>query len=150
MAKPALVLDASVGVKWFSAVGEPNVPEARAILADFVSGRLELVVPELFFHEIGNALVHKANISDEHLAEALAKLCDLDLDLFSTNGERLMAAAQLARRAGISEYDAYYIVAASENGCPLVTANPHHQGPGLGCRVIPIEEWQEGSGFLVL
>ncbi|MDO8691748.1 MAG: type II toxin-antitoxin system VapC family toxin [Dehalococcoidia bacterium] len=145
MARHALVVDASVGVKWFSAVGEPNVPEARAILMGCVSGRLDLVVPELFFHEIGNALVHKASISDEQLEEALAELCDLDLGLFSTNGDRLVAAVQLARRAGISEYDAYYIVAASENGCPLVTANPRHQKPGLGCRVIPIEQWQEGA-----
>lgn len=146
MARPTLVVDASVGVKWFSAVGETHVPQARAILLDCVAGKLNLVVPELFFHEVGNALVHKATISDEQLAEAMTTLCDLDLALYSTNGERLRAATQLARKAGITEYDAYYAVAAIENGCPLVTANPRHQRPDLGCRVIPIEEWQAGVG----
>ncbi|MDP2936092.1 MAG: type II toxin-antitoxin system VapC family toxin [Dehalococcoidia bacterium] len=146
MARQTLVVDASVGVKWFSAVGEAHVPQARAILLDCAFGGINVIVPELFFHEIANALVHKAVISDGQLAEAVTTLCSLDLVLFATNGERLRTAAQLARKARITEYDAYYAVAAIENGCPLVTANPRHQRQDLGCQVIPIEKWQAGAG----
>ncbi len=142
MARQTLVVDASVGVKWFSAAGEVNVPNAKAILLDCGAGRLDLVVPDLFFHEIANALVHKRAIADDQLAEAMSTLFGLDLAVFSTNGERLRAATQLARKARITEYDAYYVVAGIENDCPLVTANPRHQRPDLGCRVIPIEEWR--------
>lgn len=146
MARQTLVVDASVGVKWFSAVGEDNVPNARAILLDSAAGRLHLLVPDLFFHEVGNALVHKPAISDDQLAEAMATLWGLDLALFPTDGERLRAATQLARKARITEYDAYYAVVAIENDCPLVTANPRHQRPDMGCRVVPIEEWQGELG----
>lgn len=146
MARQTLVVDASVGVKWFSAVGEAHVPQARAILLDCASGGINVMVPEIFFHEIANALVHKAVISDGQLAEAVTTLCSLDLVLFVTNGERLRTATQLARNARITEYDACYVVAAIENGCTLVTANPRHQRADMGCRVVPIEEWQGGLG----
>lgn len=146
MARQTLVVDASVGVKWFSAADEAHVPNARAILLGSAAGRLHLLVPDLFFHEIANALVHKPAISDDQLAEAMDNLCGLGLARFSTNRERLRAATQLARNSRITEYDACYAVAAIENDCPLITANPRHQRGHMGCRIIPIEEWQPGPG----
>lgn len=144
MARQTLVVDASIGVKWFSAVSEAYVAQARALLLGHSREELHLVVPELFFHEVANALVHKTAISEERLLWAMARLSSLNLELFSVNEERLRAAVQLARKAAITEYDAYYAVAAKENGCPLVTANPRHQGKAVDCEVIPIEEWPKG------
>lgn len=145
MARQTLVVDASVGVKWFSAVSEAYVAQARALLLGHSREELHLLVPELFFHEVANVLVHKATISEERLLWAMTRLSSLNLELFPVNGERLLAAVQLARKATITEYDAYYVVTARENGCPLVTANPRHQGKALDCEVIPLDKWPKGA-----
>ena len=142
MAGQALVLDASVGVKWFSDIGEADIPRARAMLKAHAVGDISLLVPELFFHEISNALVHKKTISKDLLEEAISTLLALGLSVFPLSKDHLVMAVHLARKADITEYDAYYIVAAINAGCPLVTANPRHQREGLGCHVITLEEWQ--------
>lgn len=142
MAPTTLVLDASVGVKWFSAIGEDRVLEAREIMKAQVAGEINLVVPDLFLHEISNALVFKKNIPLSMLQESLSYLFDLELSVFSINEQRTRSAVEIARKIGITEYDAYYLVAAIENHCPLVTANPRHQISVPGCEVIPIEEWK--------
>lgn len=144
MARQTLVLDASVGVKWFSDIGEANVPHARDLLTAHARGDIKLMVPDLFFHEICNALVHKKIIPTDLIEESITTLFDLRLSIFPANKDHLITAINLARKAAITEYDAYYAVAAIETRCPLVTANPRHQGQALGCQVIPIEKWQQG------
>ena len=143
MARQALVIDASVGVKWFSAVNESSVLQSRAIMHAHAADEINLVVPDLFFHEIANALVFKMTLSMDLIDESLAALFELDLRVWPVNVDRLRAAVRLARKAGITEYDACYVVAAIENRCPLVTANPRHQRPEIGCRVIPVDQWKE-------
>jgi predicted nucleic acid-binding protein len=142
MAQPALVLDASVGVKWFSEIGESSVPQARAIMKAHAAGEIRLIVPDLFFHEISNTLVHKKSLSLALVEESLTTLFALELSVLTVNEQLLGLAVQLARKVNITEYDASYIAAAIENQCPLVTANPRHQKEGLGCQVIPIEKWK--------
>lgn len=144
MAPKTLVLDASVGVKWFSAIGETDIPAARALLLEHSNNNIRIIVPDLFFHEVSNALVHKSSISVDQLTAAISTLFDLDLSVFYTSSENLRAAIQLARSDRITEYDAFYVVTASQNHCPLVTANPKHQGKRdqLGCQVILLKEWQ--------
>jgi predicted nucleic acid-binding protein len=141
MARATLVLDASVGVKWFSDIGEDYVPQARAILRAHGNGHIDLLVPDLFFHEVTNALIHKKEISRDLMDESITTLFDVRLTVFPSSEKLLRTAVHLARKAGITEYDACYAVAAIENNCPLVTANPRHHGRVLGCQVIPIEQW---------
>lgn len=141
MARETLVLDASVGVKWFSGVGERHVPQSRALLAAHAMGNICLAVPDIFFHEVFNALVHKKSLPVDIVEDSITQVFDLGLTVFVADRHRLRSAVQIARQAGITEYDAIYAAVAIEAGCPLVTANPRHQGRVLACRVIPIEEW---------
>jgi predicted nucleic acid-binding protein len=141
MARQALVIDASVGVKWFSDINEFYVPQARAIMKAHASDEINLVVPDLFFHEIANALVFKKHLQTELIYESLTTLFELDLAVFPMNVEHLRSAVRISRTADITEYDACYVVAAIEKRCPLVTANPRHQRQEMGCRVIPIDKW---------
>jgi predicted nucleic acid-binding protein len=143
MARQTLVLDASVAVKWFCAGGEACVPQARAMLAAYARGDLGIIVPDLFFHEISNALAHKKAITREMLDEAVSVLFDLGLSVAAVNREMLSMAVNVARKAGMTEYDACYAAVAIQNRCPLVTANPRHQAKAMGCKVIPLEEWKD-------
>jgi predicted nucleic acid-binding protein len=142
MARQTLVIDASIGVKWFSIIGEASVSQAKALLKLHAGGDINLVVPDIFFHEICNVLVYKKALTLSLIEEAIFNLYILRLSVLPASEDRLKAAVQLARNAGITEYDAFYAVAAIEKECPLVTANPRHQGHKLGCRVIPIEKWK--------
>jgi predicted nucleic acid-binding protein len=142
MAHRTLVLDASVGVKWFSAIGEDDVPQARSLMKAHACGDIKLLIPDLFFHEISNTLVQKKTLSINLIEESLTTLFDLDLSIITISEQLLQAAVRLARKANITEYDACYVAIAIENHCPLVTANPKHQKQNAGCRVIPLEEWK--------
>lgn len=142
MARPALVLDASVGVKWFSAKGGDSLAQSLAIRDGHVAGDLQIAVPDLFYYEVTNALVNKKHMPLEAVELAVDSLFDFGLVAFASDGELLRTSTMLARQSGITIYDACYIALAREQGCPLVTANPRHQRPDLGCEVILIEDWR--------
>lgn len=68
MARQSLVLDASVGVKWFSARGESALAKALDIRDAHIDGHAVIMVPDLFFYEVANAIVHKKAIPAWHEA----------------------------------------------------------------------------------
>jgi len=141
MARQTLVLDASVGVKWFSGKDEDSLPQALAIRNRHVSGDIQILVPDLFFYEVANALVYKKHIPIGEIQSALSSLFSIDLDAVAMNAELMVIAAELARKLKITIYDACYAAVSRINNIPLVTANPRHQIHALGCEVIPLEQW---------
>ena len=54
-----IVLDASVGVRWFNSVNEDNVETALQIQQLKIMNSLEILVPDLFFLEILKAFISK-------------------------------------------------------------------------------------------
>lgn len=146
MAPVALVLDASVVVKWFSTADESHLTIALTIRDAHINSRYTIMVPDILYHEVANALVHKTKLETDYLIRAVNSLFDLNMVVFPVNSERLRSSVQLARAAGITEYDAFYAIVAIENHCPLVTANPKHQRKIPGCKVIPLEKWPREEG----
>lgn len=142
MARQTLVLDASVGVKWFSARGEQSLPQALQMRDGHVAGDLLVLVPDLFYYEVANAIVHKKDIPARAVQSAVASLFALGLQTVPVETSVLETATGLARRLNITVYDACYIAVAKQAECPLVTANPRHQAREMGCHVIPVEEWR--------
>ncbi len=145
MARQTLVVDASVGVKWFSDKGEASLASALAIRDGHVAGITQIVVPDLFHYEVANALVHKRHIPTEEVQRAIQNLFGLGLEVFTIDAELMVEAVKRAREFKITIYDASYIAVAEKCNCPLVTANPRHQGLAVGCQVIPLEQWWKGN-----
>ena len=143
MARLSLVIDASIAVKWFSALDEANVTQAVDILDRRAKGEITLLVPDLLYYEVSNALVHKKALSNEKVQLSIAGLFTLGMQTIYTDADLMAMSARLARQFGITVYDACYAALAQKYGCPLVTANPRHQVQTLGCQVIPIEEWKQ-------
>jgi len=142
MARQTLVLDASVAVKWFSARGEDDISQALAMRDGHVAGDIQIVVPDLFYYEVANALVHKKSIPTREIQSALVDLFALGLKSVEVGTALMSASITLSRQFTVSIYDSCYIALAQEIASPLVTANPRHQGKTFGCKVIPIEEWR--------
>ena len=142
MARQALVVDASVVVKWFSAEGEAYVSQAVEIMEGHVGEAIGIIVPDLLYYEVANALVHKKALSDREIQLSMQSLFHLGLESFPVDADLIGMSAELARKLKITIYDACYAALARSESIPLVTANPRHQAHALGCQVIPLGQWR--------
>lgn len=115
----AVVVDASVAVKWF--LPEPYARAARRVLA----GRRTLLAPDLIWAEVSNVLwkrLQRAEITRE-VAERILR----DFRRFPLRtdaAKRLLEPAwALAAQWGVSVYDGLYLALAISRRCRLVTAD---------------------------
>ncbi len=144
MAPATLVLDASVVVKWFSKAGEEDLAKALEIRSLHIEEQSSIMVPDILYHEVGNALIHKQELSLEEVLSAVEFLFGLHMATVNISEDLLSGSVRLARQSGMSEYDACYAAVAMKYSCPLVTANPRHHRKAQqpGCRIIPLKEWR--------
>ncbi|MBI4334930.1 MAG: type II toxin-antitoxin system VapC family toxin [Chloroflexi bacterium] len=142
IAEQSLVIDASVGVKWFSRKNEPDLAQADLLLDSRKDGVVSIWVPDLFFYEVANALATKGYLSGRDVHRSVESLWNLGLRVVPVDGEFLARSAALARQLRITVYDACYAAVASKVHLPLVTANPRHQGRAFGCPVISLRDWR--------
>ncbi len=114
-----LVLDASVAIKPY--IAEADSEKAVSVVAD----RVELFVPDLFFVEVGQALLRhhrKGRLSWLQLDIAL-------IDLTRKVTAPIRDAALLRRAVGLAEtlthglHDCFYLALAERAGCELLTAD---------------------------
>ncbi|MBC7333892.1 MAG: type II toxin-antitoxin system VapC family toxin [Actinobacteria bacterium] len=107
-----VVLDASVGAKWFNVKNEDNVEIALEVLRQKVLNKLEIIVPELFFLEILNAFLTKSKFSLEDTLMAEEALSKMSLRIMSQDHFLLKSAIQIAYACNLTIYDAIYIAVA--------------------------------------
>ena len=72
-----LSLDSSVVVKWFSE--EEDTEKALRIRDAFVAGQLEIIVTQLLYCEVANALRYKPDYDSERLKRAVNALTNLHM-----------------------------------------------------------------------
>jgi predicted nucleic acid-binding protein len=120
------VLDASVAVKWFLLSPEETLTrEALGLLHDFENGRIQLVVPDLFWAEIGNVFwkaVRNKRLRAGAAAEAIQTVRDLNLSTVSS-AALLEDAFTIALESGHAVYDCIYVALSSTSGKALLTAD---------------------------
>jgi predicted nucleic acid-binding protein len=119
------VLDASVAAKWFLVEEEPLSNEASALLQEHDTGRIALVVPDLFWAEMVN-LFWKAT-KQGRLSQSLAKSA---LDSLRSKGfvtvsslNLIDTALNIALTHERSTYDCLYIALAVISNCNFITAD---------------------------
>ena len=117
------VLDASVALK--AVLVETDTDLAVRLRAEYLQGIHELVAPDFFFAEVGNALVTAERRKVIQPGEAT-----LFFDSWLNSPPRLVpslqlsvAAIELAVQMRIAVYDALYVVLALEERCQLVTTD---------------------------
>jgi predicted nucleic acid-binding protein len=123
----ACVLDASVAAKWcLPTVDERLVPEALALRTALDQGELRIIVPDLFWIEMGNILwkaVRVGRVSADTARQSLAGI-ESNLGLLTVPTRPLVDAAWLiSTRHDRSFYDATYVALAVARGATLVTAD---------------------------
>jgi predicted nucleic acid-binding protein len=121
-----LVVDVSVGVKWFLLGDEPLKDRAVELLARAVIGEIEFLVPDLFWAELGNVLwkaVRRQRCTEAQALESLLRSRQLDLPVVPLSTQLLEQAFEIANRHGRSFYDSLYVAAAVSQHATLITAD---------------------------
>lgn len=122
----SFVVDASVAAKWcLPATGEPLAVEAQELLDQHARGRIGLVVPDLFWAELGNVLwkaVRQNRVTERDAEASMVRVRQLGL-LVVPAANLLVEALTAALRSGRSVYDCLYIVTAMAKRVLLLTAD---------------------------
>ncbi|MGB4592152.1 MAG: type II toxin-antitoxin system VapC family toxin [Coriobacteriia bacterium] len=129
MSSELVVLDASVGVKWFSP--EDGHEQAIDILASAAAGGVRIVVPDLFVYEVVRTVRRKAGPAH---AREVVRFFALSGIISVPPGERVLAAAlEHADSLGCDVYDACAPAIASLLDATLYSADrkAHSQYPGV-------------------
>ena len=114
-----LVIDASVGLKWF-------LPEVHSIVSRRLTlGNFELNVPSLFYVEVGNALWMKTRRSELTPADAETIFSELSALPLLRHPDAPLGATGLsiALQTQRSVYDCIYLALAIQLGTQVVTAD---------------------------
>lgn len=115
------VVDASVLVKWF--MEEEDRDRALALRQLHTSRKSAIIVSELTFLEILNAIRYSPKSKEEDGAEAVHVLQNLRLQVKPTDFDLLRKANAIAWAYEITIYDALYVALAEQVGHPLITAD---------------------------
>jgi predicted nucleic acid-binding protein len=122
----AYVLDASVAAKWFlPGTHETLTEQALKLFEDYAANRIRLVVPDLFWPEIGN-IFWKASrvgrISAESATQAVEALMAREIPT-SPSLPLLPVAFTIASAFRRSVYDSIYVSLAIASNRMFVTAD---------------------------
>jgi predicted nucleic acid-binding protein len=119
---PGFVLDASVTLAWALA-GEVRAEDAHALVHRVADEAA--IVPALWRLEVGNGLLmaeRRGRIRPEHVDAVWRQLGELPIEIDAeTNARAWNGTAALARRHGLTLYDAAYLELAARRSLPLAT-----------------------------
>ncbi len=120
------VVDVSVAAKWVLRGPEEDfVPQARQLLLQIVEGRIQVMVPDLFWVELGNILwnaVRRGRCTRLTAESGIHEVKQQGLITAPSQG-LLEAAFDIAVRFNRTVYDSIYVALASRRGAQLVTAD---------------------------
>jgi predicted nucleic acid-binding protein len=118
---PLVIPDASVIVPWvFKTPDEPEASRARDLLAEWLGGRIDLLVPALWVFEVGNIIPRK---NPAMAGEIMDLLLGYRLPEQEMTPELCRTAIGLMKKHGVTFYDAAYHATAIINGGVFVTAD---------------------------
>lgn len=139
MEKEALVLDASVIVKWFS--DEEYTDIALAIMDKFLRGTLDIFVPELMFYEVSNAVRYNKAFSEEDRIQIVEDLFSIGFNILTSNKEILSMAMKLAVDTDTPIYDNVYLAVGRLKNCHLITTDKEYVKKINSDDVLFISDW---------
>jgi predicted nucleic acid-binding protein len=114
----ALVIDASIAVKWV--IEEDGTPQALMLRQ-----QAKLIAPDLLMAECANILwkkVQRNELSKEEALLAAKLLQGAEIELLPTRSS-MEAATRIAIELDHPAFDCVYLALAIDNGCKFVTAD---------------------------
>ena len=121
-----IVVDASVAAKWLlPGAHEPLADEASQLLAQYADGSIQLIVPDLFWAEMGNLLWKAVRLKRWTVSDAKIGLASLSEYRFTSipNQSLLDIAFAIATAFDRTVYDSLYVALAVSAKFQFVTAD---------------------------
>jgi len=115
------VLDTSIIYKWF--VKEEDTSKALSLLDDYIERKIQIVIPDLLFHELANALRYNPKIERGEVEEMIDDLFELDLQVIMTTPILIKSALKFSYEYQISVYDSLYLALAQSLEFEFITAD---------------------------
>lgn len=141
MEKEALVLDASVIVKWFC--DEEYTDIASEIRDKFLRGNLDIFVPELMFYEVSNAVRYNKAFSEEDRIQIIEDLFSVGFNVIASNKEILSIAMKLAVDTNTPIYDNVYLAVGRLKNCHFITTDKEYVNKSNSDDVLFISDWSK-------
>jgi predicted nucleic acid-binding protein len=120
------VVDASVCAKWcLPEKDEPFIPQAQRLLEGYIRAEISLIVPDVFWPELGNVLwkaVRKGRLSNSDALSGLEYLQNLKIPTYSCS-DFLAETLHLALSYDRTFYDSLYVTLAEHSSTELITAD---------------------------
>lgn len=137
------VLDASVLIKWVvPADNEAHVEQACAIRNEIVWRSRPVVLPSLWFYEVGNTLARRF---PEHVQRLMSDLLDMRFQEAQVDS-LLPRALELTRRYGVTFYDACYHATALVHGGTLITSDQRYLAQVSGADgIVALADWSRST-----
>lgn len=120
------VLDASVALKWaIPPANETLTAESLQLLQEYVNGKVDLLVPDIFWAEVGNVLWKGVRLRrwSRTVAERIAS--EMQVQNFSTVPSRTLMteALRIAFTYDRAVYDCLYVALAVRSKSQMITAD---------------------------
>ena len=121
MERNAIVLDASIIIKWFTK--EEKRDSALKIREDYINKQIEIIIPDLILYEISNALRFNPNFTKEDVSEAIYSIYNMDMTIITPTQEIIDEALHISYLYKTSIYDSIYIALAKIIDSDFITAD---------------------------
>ena len=116
-----IVLDASAALGLMRK--EPRAAEIRLIIDQLRERDGVLIVPELFWLEVTNALVRRHGLGADHVVAALRDIDELEPRTVGSHRGLVILGTDLMLSHGLSAYDASYLALAQAEDARLLTTD---------------------------
>jgi len=135
-----IIPDASVLLKWLLPPDhEQHAEQALSIRDALLAGKVRLLVPGLWYYELGNTLSRKY---PDHADALLRSLVDMELESQEPSPEWQSTIVQLVARFQVTFYDAAYHGLAINMGALFVTADEKYiQKAGAAGHILHLKDW---------
>jgi len=116
-----IVIDASVIVKWF--IDENDSDKAEILKEQFISEKINIIVPTLLYYEVLNALKYSKLFKLDELNLVGESIENYGFNVIMIRDEIREIMVEFAINHDISIYDASYIALAEKFKTQLITAD---------------------------
>lgn len=117
------VMDSSVVIKWFSEHDEDDLEKALNLRYEILEGICSIIVPDLLFYEITNALRYNPRFKADDVIEAFKTISEMGFEVRNINSDMMAEAIKIAFKNTVSVYDAYFLALSQIEKIPFVTAD---------------------------
>jgi len=135
------VVDSSVIVKWLNTTDEENIETANNLLADALSGKVELFTPELAKYEVGNVLLKRKLLTPNEASISLDTAYSVPVTFVTESEDLARETFSLAYKNNITYYDAAFLSLTKQYNATLITENVKHQGKSPEIKVTSLEDY---------